>query len=115
MNWHKINWKKVSEIEKSCDSGYDGFDYDKFWKTMSKVSGMKLEQDESNFTWEDGYKAGLPRKDEGFYLVYSLEGDALQIGIYDDKQDYDPCFWSENYDKCFHPDYWVEIEKPEIT
>jgi predicted nucleotidyltransferase len=114
MNWNKINWEKITKIQKSCEDKIGEFDYDKFWKIMSEVSGMDLEKDESNFTWENGYNAGLPREDGKFYLIHTVKDDTTQIGIYDALQDYDPCFWSFDYEECLHPDYWTEIEKPNV-
>ena len=111
MKWNKIDWKKISEIEKSCEGVSDEFDWDKFSKIMTDNSGMG--ENDSNFTWENGYKAGLPKEGGRFYLCYIIEDDTLQIGVYDDAQEYDPCFWSFNYEECLHPDYWMKIEKPE--
>ena len=115
IQWHKIDNEKINKIYNSCLIEPDVFDDKKFFDLMSKNSGMKLNKNyclPEKFTWEDGYQAGLPRENEKEYLVYFVETDSFAVAIYDNEQDYGPCFWENDGVDLSEPDYWAELEKP---
>jgi len=113
--WHKINVEKIAEISTLIISNQ----MDEFWNLMEENSGMKQIKDgeceyfPKEFHWEMGWKCNFPLENHKYYLGYTLEDDTVFTFLYDEDQNNAPAFWLDNW-TLVEPDYWAEIEKPNI-